>query len=136
VHVEQNDAAIQYTGTWYTEIGNSFYGGTTARSITAGSRATFSFVGTGVKWLGYTDSSSGKANVYLDGILQTQVDTYSASPQSKTMLFAVAHLSEAAHTVVIEVTKEKAAAAGGYGIVVDAFEYLTSSPPNSVSVQR
>jgi len=45
----------------------------------SGSRASLTFTGTGVSWILYRDEWSGIANVYLDGVLKSAVDTY-ASP--------------------------------------------------------
>jgi len=48
-----------------------------------GARATATFSGSEVRWIGYRDEWSGIANVYLDGQLKGTVDTF-ASPASSS----------------------------------------------------
>ena len=60
-----------------------------------------------MKWIGYKDPWSGIANVYVDGTLKTQVDSYSASGQAQQVLYTIAGLSSGSHTLVIEVTGTK-----------------------------
>src|SRR2546427_6365037 len=52
-------------------------------ALSKGARATFAFKGTAAKWIGYKDPWSGIASVYMDGVLKTQVDSYSASGQAQ-----------------------------------------------------
>ena len=57
--------------------------GSAVLAIDKGSFATFSFSGTGAKWIGFRDAYSGIANVYVDGVLKTQVDGYAATDQAQ-----------------------------------------------------
>ena len=57
---EELDAVGVYTGTWTANFDDAYSGtsanygsGSAARSVTAGSRATFSFSGSSVTWIGY-----------------------------------------------------------------------------------
>ena len=58
-------------------------GGTAAISaspaVPAGARATFSFTGTSVRWIGLRGPQYGIARVFLDGAFQATVDLYSPS---------------------------------------------------------
>jgi hypothetical protein len=99
-------------------------GGSTALSMSTGARATFTFTGTAAKWIGYKDEWSGIANVYVDGVLNAQVDTYSAPGQAKAVVFSINGLAAGSHTIVIEVTGTKNASSAGRWVWVDAFEYL------------
>jgi hypothetical protein len=87
----------------------------------AGDRATLSFRGTGVIWIGLKDEWSGIARVYLDGVLAGTVDTFGPS-QSRAPLFAVSGLASGDHTLAVEVTGDRNAASGGAWIWVDAFD--------------
>src|SRR5207244_9286753 len=78
--------------------------------------------GTAAKWIGYKDQWSGIANIYVDGALKTQVDSYSASGQAQAVLYTITGLSSGAHTLTIEVTGNKNAAATSAWVWVDAFE--------------
>ena len=92
-------------------------------ALNAGARATLTFNGTGAQWIGYRNPWSGIANVYVDGLFRSQVDTYSAGRQTQAVLFTVTGLSSRAHTLAIESTKTRNASAQSTGIWVDAFEY-------------
>src|SRR5207253_414367 len=76
--VEQNNSAVTYTGTWYANNYSSNSGGSAVLASDRGARATFTFSGTAVKWIGWRDAWSGIANVYIDGVLKTQVEDYAA----------------------------------------------------------
>ena len=57
-------------------------GGTAAISASPavpGARATFSFTGTSVSWIGLRGPQYGIARVFLDGAFQATVDLYSPS---------------------------------------------------------
>ena len=121
--VQQNSSTVTYTGTWYSNGGTFNSGGNAALAINTGARATFTFSGTSVKWIGYRDSWSGIANIYVDGILKTQVDTYSASAQAQAVNYTITGLSSGSHTITIEVTGNKDASAQSSWIWVDAFDF-------------
>ena len=55
--------------------------GTAAPSSVAGSRATFTFIGTSVSWIGCRRASTGIAKVYFDGAFVAEIDTFFAYPQ-------------------------------------------------------
>src|SRR5205823_4841380 len=121
--VEQNSSAVAYTGTWNTNNGAFNSGGSAVLALDRGSRATFTFTGTAVKWIGYKDGWSGIANVYVDGTLQGQVDAYSAADQAQAVLFTMSGLSSGTHTLAVEVTGTKNTASSSSWIWVDAFDY-------------
>jgi hypothetical protein len=121
--VEQSNSALTATGTWYSNSGSFNSGGSAILAIDKGTRATFTFTGTAVRWIGYKDPWSGIANVYVDGALQTQVDTYSASTQAQAVNYTVTGLNSGAHTITVEVTGTKNTAAQSYWVWVDAFDY-------------
>src|SRR5262249_5836939 len=50
--VEQNNAAIQYAGDWFSNSSTLHSGGSAALTILGS--ATFSFSGTGARWVGYS----------------------------------------------------------------------------------
>jgi len=123
--VEQNGSMVAYTGTWYGNNMSVHSGGSATLALGAGARTTFTFTGTAVKWIGYKDPWSGIANVYVDGVLKTQVDSYSASGQAQQALYTITGLSSGSHTLVIEVTGTKNASAQSAWIWVDAFDYMS-----------
>jgi hypothetical protein len=127
VRYEQNNPAVQTTGTWYPNHGGFNSGGSAILAMDQGNQARFTFTGTGVTWIGFRDAWSGIAQVYLDGALKGTVDTYSANDQAQTAVYSLNGLSNANHTLTIAVTGTKDAASGGAWVWVDAFDVTTVS---------
>src|SRR5436190_16592754 len=121
---EQNNSAVTYTGTWYTNNYSTNSGASAVLAADRGARATFTFSGTAVKWIGWRDAWSGIANVYIDGVLKTQVDDYAATDQPQSVLYTITGLSSGTHTITVEVSGTKNPSSQSYWIWVDAFDYL------------
>ena len=120
--MEQNGAAVTYNGTWYLNSNPVQSGGSAVLATDAGSRATVTFTGTGVKWITYRDAWSGVAKVFVDGTLTKTVDMYYPSDQARTEGFYVTGLTVGTHTLTIEVTGTHNAESRGSWIWVDAFD--------------
>jgi hypothetical protein len=127
--VEQNNAAVQYTGDWFTNTNANHSGGSAALSL-INSSATFSFSGTGARWIGLRDPWSGIADIYLDGVFKESVDTYSASTRYQVVLFETTGLSAGNHTLRIQPAGRRNAAAFAAWVWVDAFESATGGGGN------
>ena len=86
-------------------------------------RATLTFTGTAVGWIGYRDEWSGIARIYVDGVMQATVDTY-ASPSAgeRAVLYTASGLGGGMHTLAIEVTGTRNATSSGSWVWVDAFD--------------
>ncbi len=98
--------------------------GTIAESNSAGSTATFTFTGTSVSWIGCRKLSTGIADVYLDGVFVTEIDTFEPPPIEgyQDTIFKATGLANGTHTLTIVVTgRQNPAATNGF-IVVDAFD--------------
>src|SRR5262249_12718035 len=113
-HFEQTDPSVVYTGPWAgvwfdntSMPGHS--GGSAKLAMDQGSRATFSFSGTGVTWVGFRDPWAGIARVFVDGALQQTVDTYAAAQAAQQVLYSQQGLTRGAHTLAIEVTQSRSA---------------------------
>ena len=138
--VEQDNAAVTHGGNWNTESSNltqSFSGGTAITSMAAGAQASFRFSGTAVRWVGYRDAFSGIADVYIDGTLQSTVDTYSLTPDSEVLIFSASGLTATTHTLSIHVKGTHSLLALGSSVWVDAFDYKPLPPdttPPAVSM--
>ncbi len=124
---EEDDGAISYSGFW--TIGNRnrpWSEGAANTSIDPGARATFTFTGTGVSWIGCAKSTTGIARVYLDGAFVQEVDTYHPWPTEdyQHTLYRATGLAPGSHTLAIEATGLQNPAAYGAYVVVDAFDVL------------
>jgi lysophospholipase L1-like esterase len=71
-----------------------------------GNYREYKFIGSIVGIMVYNDSSSGIANVYIDGVLTKQVDLYYSGNRQK--IFLITHaLVPGEHTIRVEVSGEK-----------------------------
>jgi hypothetical protein len=127
VRYEQNNSAVQLTGTWYPNSGAFASGGSAILAMDQGSQARFTFTGTGVQWIGYRDAWSGIAQVYVDGALQGTIDTYSAAQQAQAVVYSLSGLSKASHNLTIVAAGTHNANSGGAWVWVDAFDVSTAS---------
>lgn len=83
----------------------------------------FTFRKSEVKWVGSKGANHGYADVYIDGILQETVDTYSEKTITGQVLFEKNGLSDdRIHTLNIVVKKEKNIKSSGYCQSIDYFE--------------
>src|SRR5206468_2475353 len=133
--LQDTDPSVTFTGSgWLPGVpGDEYSGGTVAGSLTAGDQATFTFTGTGVRWLGELGPDNGGiARVFLDGAFMKEVDTYAPSPDpGHHSIFQAEHfkatgLADTSHTLTIEVTGRQNPAALRAAVIVDAFDVITS----------
>lgn len=138
LRVENNNNAVKYTGPWTvmsSSLLTNYSGGTADVSSASNSTATLTFNGSAVRWIGYSDTLSGIANVTLDGGNQTVVNSYATLPESQVMLYSASGLDPTkTHTLTIEVTGRHSLLALGSKVTVDAFDILPpppdTTPPN------
>ncbi|MGI3784304.1 MAG: hypothetical protein ACRYG2_26390, partial [Janthinobacterium lividum] len=67
---ENTSTAISYVGSWTTSTSSSDSGGSYG-NLNADGSASITFSGTGVSWTTRTNSFSGTADVYIDGVKKT-----------------------------------------------------------------
>jgi hypothetical protein len=86
-------------------------------------KATITFTGSAITWLGVKDPTSGLATVYLDGTQYT-VDTYGTPTTTlyQQPLFSASGLGGGKHTLTIQVMHQRDGNATGSWIWVDAFD--------------
>src|SRR5688500_10490939 len=88
--IQQTSTTIAYTGAW--EQGNTdrtWSGGTAAVSREALARATLSFSGSGVKWIGFRGPQAGIARVHLDGTHVATVNLFAVTEQVRAVVYQV-----------------------------------------------
>ena len=96
--IEQDDPSVALSGNWYANDGPNHSGGTSALTNTRGARATVTFTGTGIRWIGVRDGWSGFATVTIDGS-STLIDSYADPGGYQRVLFVVTGLQAGAHTL-------------------------------------
>src|SRR5215216_2866580 len=120
--IEQNNAAMVYTGRWFANNSGALSGGNAALATDAGSRATLSFTGSGVSWITYQDQWSGVARVYIDGELKTMLDNYASPARAGVAAYSVNGLAAGTHTITIEATGSRNSSSQGSWVWIDAFD--------------
>jgi hypothetical protein len=127
--LEQDTVLALYIGDWHSHSSAIHSGGSAALAVSDGTRVTLTFIGTGVKWIGYADEWSGIARVYIDGTFKGEIDTYASPARAQTVLYSIDGLAAGAHSLRIEATGRKRAASGGAWVWVDAFDVVSGGPP-------
>ena len=115
------------TGAWQKrgpEVA-AFSGGTATSSATNQARATFTFTGSSVIWLGLKCNVCGTALVSIDGGPEVSIDTAGPAAPGTTGLksepvFRAAGLAAGSHTLTIKVAGTTSTS--GAHVVVDAFD--------------
>ncbi|HET7766805.1 MAG TPA: Ig-like domain-containing protein [Burkholderiales bacterium] len=119
---EETDPSIAYTSGWSSDAQGGLSGGTAAVTNAVGAQATFTFTGTSVSWIGGRSVQTGIAQVFLDGNMVSQIDTFSKTAEVQVPMFTATGLTDASHTLTIQATGQKNAAAQLAFIIVDAFD--------------
>ena len=138
--IDNADERIAYVGDWgnWTQDKNVNYMDTIAylQNPNGGETATLTFKGTGIKVIGCTNKDRGKIEVFIDGVSQGVVDTYSASTVRQKEYFSKEDLTAGIHTIQLKVLNEKQTASSNTKIELDAFEILDSTlvAPTGVEV--
>ena len=122
--IEETNPSIIYSGTWFSNASAVHSGGRAALSMDKGSRVVASFNGTGISWIGYRDEWSGVANVYVDGVEKTQIDTYLSPSRAQVTLYTITNLPAGPHTLTIEATGAQSESSKGSWVWLDAFDIV------------
>lgn len=142
---ENTSASITKSGTWTTVANGSTSGASYIQSNITGNYAQLTFTGTGVSWLGMKSNDQGIGSVYLDTVLQGNVDLYRwvgclvsgkygcityQNPLYQQTLWSITGLTYGSHTIRIQVSGTKNASSLGYYVNVDAIDVTYSYPNN------
>ncbi len=120
---EERDARVEYIGNWEESGSNAKnYTRTLLTSATTDHYLEFKFNGTAVSILGMISTDCGKADVYIDNVYQSTIDTYSATTKYRKSLFSAYGLSAGDHTVKLVIIGQKNSASTSTSIYVDAIE--------------
>lgn len=113
---------ITYTGDWVTETDAGCIGGNSKQTKTKGAKATFTFNGTGFRWIGQMDSNYGTGLLYVDGKPFAYADAIvPAGPIYQRTILQINGLAPGNHTIEI--------VAQDTWIEVDALEYYIGTNP-------
>ncbi|HWH49552.1 MAG TPA: Ig-like domain-containing protein [Burkholderiales bacterium] len=136
-HLQETDPDVAFTGEWAQADNNSGWSGGGLATVpappvggarvteTSGAKATLTFRGTAISWIGYRGRDGGKASVTLDGGVPTIVDAYSSSFKMQATVFTATGLADVVHTLTIEALGTHNSLSTGSKIIVDAFDVTT-----------
>jgi len=131
--LQETDPSIAYsTGSvaapdWMPfDASRAWSAGLATLSKVVGAKASITFDGTGISWIGARGPQTGIARVTLDGVAVPPIDTYSATEQIQAEIFTKQGMADTTHTLTIEVTGEQNAASTSPLIIVDGFEVTMS----------
>ncbi|EML8489969.1 alpha-L-fucosidase [Salmonella enterica subsp. enterica] len=99
---DDGDAAIVYDGDgWWTagDRDGSIFSSSSAVTSTTGDSFSLTFTGTGVAYYTETNSDQGNVDIYIDDVLVSTVDTYSASHQDSDIRYLNTGLTFGVHTI-------------------------------------
>jgi beta-galactosidase GanA len=120
------DPALVYTGNWTHAANQSFTGGdyrnTESFSSVAGDSVSVSFTGPSVRWVSSLDSNHGIADVFLDGVKVSTVDTYGSPKAFGQVLYRADNLPAGQHTLTITATGTRNPSSAGTFVVIDAID--------------
>ena len=116
-------AETKYSGTWADAADRTYYEGKAKSSADSGASVELTFRGTDVYWRAVKGPDQGKADVFLDGVLQASVDCWAACPTVYQFAFIRQGLSrDRLHTIKVLVKNEKNPLATGTTIKHMLFE--------------
>lgn len=118
--IEDEDEQILYTGVWTLFSNEAYSGGAAKRTGTAGATARIPFYGSKAQVIGTTSSNNGYVDIYVDGVYQATIYTYSSPTRYQQVLYETDVLPEGVHTIKLEATGENRTAAGNVYVTLDA----------------
>ncbi|WP_406036668.1 N-acetylmuramoyl-L-alanine amidase [Micromonospora sp. NBC_00898] len=108
------------TGTWSTATGSSYLGGSALTSTTAKSSLTWTVTGRSVAFVATRTSTSGQAEIWVDGVKQTTVDLRYSTTDYRRVMWTKSWSSSARHTVKIVVV----GTSGRPRVITDGLVYI------------
>jgi predicted phage tail protein len=118
--VDDRNSAIARRGTWVRITSAGAYKSTESVSSVARSRLTLAFTGRSVAVVASTGPHRGRANIYIDGVFISTINTKSATIRARQVVFVRYLAAGGNHTITFEAT-----GSGTYPVVaLDAFLVL------------
>jgi hypothetical protein len=131
---EETDPSIVYSAGWQPEVTlTGWSGGSAQFTATVDARATFTFTGTGVSWLGYRGHFGGIVQVFLDGALVEEIDTFAPADEVPAVVFSRSGLAAGSHTLTVVLTGRKNPSADSSETAIDAFDVTSSESTSETS---
>ena len=125
---EQTNGNIVKTGTWENFAKSAASGGSYGRSSTSGASATIYFNGTQLDWMAMKGTTTGIADVYLDGTKVATINLAASSASYAVRVWSSGTLVAGDHYV--KIVRSSSSASGKY-VTLDAVDIVgtISAPP-------
>ncbi len=125
---EQTHPYIVKSGTWADYTTTSASGGSYGRSATSGASATIYFTGTRLDWIAMKGTTTGIAEVYLDGVWKATINLAASTATYKVNVWSTGTLANGPHKV--EIKRSSSSATGKYLTLdaVDVWGKVTTGP--------
>jgi hypothetical protein len=114
---QQTNTNIVRTGSWETFPKTAASGGSYGRSSTPGASATIYFTGTRLNWIAMKGTTTGIADVYVDGVFKTTINLASAVATYQVNVWSTGTLADGPHNV--RIVRNSGSATGKY-LTLDA----------------
>ncbi len=132
--IDDRNSSLVYSSGWGDTSNTNYSNGTGRYSLSAGSNVQYTFSGTGIKWYGVVSNAHGKADVYIDNVLDTTIDLYTTHWAANTIVYAKRGLASGSHTIKIVVRSDRNAASGNNYVEIDALEALEAPAPSGTKI--
>ncbi len=99
--VQESSSRIAYYKRWGTVASSGYLGGKAKATNTTGAKATFTFSGAAVAWVGPIGPTRGSAKVYIDGKYVATVSSYASSFSPARVLYQRSWTIAGRHTIAI-----------------------------------
>ncbi len=121
VRYDDTDIHIGYAGTWSSYAKSTAWNGAYDRASLDGSAVYVAFSGTRLDWIAMKGTTTGKADVYLDGVFRRTVDLSSAVAVYQQDVWSTGTLPAGTH--LVKIVRNASSAAGTY-ITIDAVDVI------------
>jgi hypothetical protein len=102
--VSDRSTVVSYSGSWYRYASSPSTGGWITSSRQTGARVQYRFTGRGIAIVVPTNSTRGKASVYIDGTYRATVDMYSSSTAYRKVVYVGNWSAAGTHTIELRVS--------------------------------
>ena len=127
---------LAFAGAWTVLPISQASSSTLAASSQPLATIVFSFVGSGVKWIGARGPKHGIAEIRLDDVPQGSIDLYTPQGLAQQTLWEKRDLPRGEHRLTILVTGSKNSLSSDAFVTVDAFDVWLGLNPTSGSAGR
>lgn len=125
--VDCSSPETKFAGTWSENVNPSYYNGHARTAVAAGASIEFTFAGPAIYWRAVQGPDMGKADVFVDNVLQATVDCWASAPNPYLFTFIKQGLSDGWHTIKVVVRGEKGPWSSGTAIRHMLFEYAADT---------